>query len=149
MAVINLMGTLKRTVPQGLGHQETLSEVAILIQCLKNVINPKIALEDEVCSFWCKYHLINVHNFPHNWLKRAVRNKCTSSFSPTNPSYSLSFPSTCFSNSSMTFFSHFQLLYRRRAYSTHFSAICLVKEPTLYGRTTTISQLLHLQHATN
>ena len=60
MAVINLMGTLKRTVPQGFGHQESLSEVAIMIQCLKNVIDPKIAFEDEVCSFWFKYHLLTV-----------------------------------------------------------------------------------------
>ena len=51
MSVINVMGSIKRAVPQGSGHHEIPSEGAILIQCLKDVNIPKIAFEDEVCKF--------------------------------------------------------------------------------------------------
>ena len=51
MSVINVMGSIKRAVPQGSGHHEILPEGAILIQSLKDVNIPKIAFEDEVCKF--------------------------------------------------------------------------------------------------
>ena len=57
MSVINVMGSIKRAVPQGSGHHEIPSEGAILIRSLKDVNVPKIAFEDEVC----KFDFINAH----------------------------------------------------------------------------------------